>query len=143
MKVRQSLRKKKKRPAQNPGESDVFFFRIIIIWNREIEKESGQEKVMQAAETYSRKRPDSQQTNSRRTAVSHSSFFSRAAGLAILLVLCVIGVTSINRYNDMKEAGNMFAGAAGQLDNNGEEKAAAGSGENDRLLDRRKTGSPA
>ena len=44
--------------------------------------------------------------------------------------LCVIGVTSINRYNDMKEAGNMFAGAAGQLDNNGEEKTAAGSGEN-------------
>ena len=96
----------------------------------EIEKESGQEKVMQAAETYSRKRPDSQQMNSRRSTVSHSSFFSRAAGLAILLVLCVIGVTSINRYNDMKEAGNMFAGAAGQLDNNGEEKAAAGSGEN-------------
>ena len=44
---------------------------------------------------------------------------------------------------DMKEAGNMFAGAAGQLDNNGEEKAAAGSGGKHRFPDRRKTGSPA
>ena len=42
---------------------------------------------------------------------SSSSILSRAAGLLILLVLCGIGVTSINRYNDMKEAGNLFADA--------------------------------
>nr|WP_308628625.1 LysM domain-containing protein [uncultured Eisenbergiella sp.] len=94
----------------------------------EKEPENSQEKVMQAAETYGRKRPDKQLENNRRNAVS-TSFFSRAAGLAVLLVLCVVGVTSINRYNDMKEAGNMFAGAAQQLEDGGEETASAESGE--------------
>lgn len=103
----------------------------------EPEKENGQDKVMQAAEILGRKRPDGRPTAGRRTALSHggqeerkASFFSRAAGLAVLLVLCVIGVTSINRYNDMKEAGNLFAGAAGQLDNSGEENATADRDEN-------------
>lgn len=102
----------------------------------EKEPENSQEKVMQAAEIYGRKRPDNKQGDNRRNAVSHnrqderkSSFFSRAAGLAVLLVLCVIGVTSINRYNDMKEAGNMFAGAAQQLEDGGEETASAESAE--------------
>ena len=52
----------------------------------EKEPENSQEKVMQAAEIYGRKRPDNKQGDNRRNAVSHnrqderkSSFFSRAA----------------------------------------------------------------
>lgn len=58
---------------------------------------------------------------------SSSSILSRAAGLLILLVLCGIGVTSINRYNDMKEAGNLFADAAHQPETETSEYALADS----------------
>lgn len=63
----------------------------------------------------------------RKPAGSGSSFLSRAAGLIILLVLCGIGVTSINRYNDMKEAGNLFADAAHQPETETVENALADS----------------
>lgn len=58
---------------------------------------------------------------------SSSSILSRAAGLLILLVLSGIGVTSINRYNDMKEAGNLFADAARQPETETSEYALADS----------------
>lgn len=75
--------------------------------------------------------PDSRRTDTRmrgssvprKPAGSGSSFVSRAAGLIILLVLCGIGVTSINRYNDMKEAGNLFADAAHQPETENVENA--------------------
>lgn len=85
-------------------------------------QEEVNEKIMQAAEVPEPGRPDSRRTErgmrgssvTRKPDGNNSSVLSRAAGLVILLVLCGIGVTSINRYNDMKEAGNLFADAARQ-----------------------------
>lgn len=39
----------------------------------------------------------------------------RPALLTLLLLLCAVGVVSINHYQEMEEAGNLFAEAAGRL----------------------------
>ena len=94
--------------------------------------ESRYQDGQNAGNSYSYGRNAASQTTDGRKPVgrksgSSSSILSRAAGLLILLVLCGIGVTSINRYNDMKEAGNLFADAAHQPETETSEYALADS----------------
>lgn len=93
------------------------------------QKEGNREKVMHAAQLRAGERGQK----------SPIPFPGRAASLILLLVLCVIGIGSVNGYQDMKEVGNFFAQTVRGLGENGEdEKGAdpdnAGDGESDGIV---------
>ena len=67
-------------------------------------EKGGEEKALHAAQL---RRP-----SGRRKEKMPPFFTGRAAGLALLLLLCVTGIASINRYRDMQEVGNFFAETA-------------------------------
>ncbi len=74
------------------------------------QKEESREKVMHAAQLRAEKKGQK----------SPVPFSGRAASLTLLLVLCVIGIGSINGYQDMKEVGNFFAQTVRGLGGEGE-----------------------
>ena len=137
-------------PEKDPGVQEP---RRILRMPRSYDIDSAEkqeediEKIMQAAEAPDTGRPDARAYERKPSSGSRlapgkaavrtpggkaadagrTSVLSRAAGLVILLVLCAVGVTSINRYSDMKEAGNLFADAAGQPESKTPENALADS----------------
>lgn len=76
------------------------------------QKEESREKVMHAAQLRAGKKGQK----------SPIPFSGRAASLTLLLVLCVIGIGSINGYQDMKEVGNFFAQTVRGLGGDGESR---------------------